>query len=270
MVLRLLRRAGATAVAASTRPGLATADTVAFSFTDPTTWSAAFTGATSMFLKRPAHIGNVRRHLLPAVDAAQWAGIEQVVFLTLQGAERIRMVPHATEETWLAASGMASTFIRPSFFCQNLSDVHARDIRDRDEIVVPAGGGVTAFVDAEDVGAVAAAALLHPSEHAGRAWTVTGPQALTYSRAATIISAEVGRPIRYTRPGVLRCARHAHRHLGVPWPKVAVTTAIHTTARLGLAGDLTADTRTVPGREPIDSATFAHRERGRWIPRSPS
>ena len=45
---------------------------------------------------------------------------------------------------------------------------------------------------------------------------------------------------------------------------VAVTAAIHATARLGLAAGLTADVKAVLGRDPIDFATFAHRERRTW------
>jgi uncharacterized protein YbjT (DUF2867 family) len=62
-------------------------------------------------------------------------------------------------------------------------------------------GGATAFVDAEDVGAVAAAALLDPGRHRDHAWTVTGPQALTYHQVAQTLTEELARPIRYTAPG---------------------------------------------------------------------
>ncbi|SDN92371.1 NmrA-like family protein [Cryobacterium flavum] len=72
----------------------------------------------------------------------------------------ILVVPHAAIETWLRTSGVAWTFVRASFFHQSLSTTHLTDIRDRDEIMVPAGRGATAFVDVEDIGAIAAAALL--------------------------------------------------------------------------------------------------------------
>lgn len=163
---------------------------------------------------------------------------------------------------------MRWTFVRASFFHQNLSTTHAADIRDLDAIMVPAGRGATAFVDAEDVGAVAAAALLDPVGHADRAWTVTGPRALTYDEVARILTAELGRPIRYPRPGLPTYLVHARRQLGMPWGMVAVTAAIYTTARLGLAAGLTDDVSRVLGRDPIDFAEFAHRERGVWVPGS--
>ena len=65
---------------------------------------------------------------------------------------------------------------------------------------------------------------------------------------------------------MLRYARHAHRQLAMPWGMVAVTTAIYTTARLGLAANLTDDLTTVLGRAPTSFATFAHRERHHWQP----
>ena len=146
---------------------------------------------------------------------------------------------------------------------QNLTGTHGDEIRDLDELVVPAGTGATAFVDTVDVAAVAVAALADPRAHAGRAWTPTGPEALTYAQVADVLSAELGRAVRYRRPGLPRYVRHARRR-GMPWGMVAVTAGIYTVARLGRAGGLTDDVRTVTGRAPGDLAAFVHRERGRW------
>lgn len=241
------------------------AESVAFDFVDARTWANAFAGVRSMFLVRPPAIGNVRRDLLPAVAAARAAGVRHVVFLSLQGAERNKVVPHARVESWLRTSGMDWTFVRPSFFHQNMSTTHAADIRDHDAIIVPAGHGATAFVDALDVGAVAAAALLDPDRHAGEAWTITGPRALTYPDVASILTAELGRRITYRSPNLIGYARHARREFGMPWGMVAVTSAIYTTARFGMAAGLSDDVRTVLAREPVDFAGFAHRERDAWI-----
>ena len=256
-------------VRAAVRPGgrpARVAASVELDFTDPATWADAFDGIRTMFLVRPPAIGNVTRDLLPALEAARQCGVQHVVFLSIQGAERIKVVPHATIERWLRRSGLTWTFVRASFFHQNLTTTHASDIRDRDQIPIPAGAGSTAFVDVLDVAAVAARALAHPDEHRNRAWTVTGPQAMTYTEVAQILSTELRRPIRYTRPGVLAYARHARRALGLSWAMVAVTCTIYTTARLGLAGGLTDDVRTVLGRAPIDLREFAHRERASWQP----
>ncbi|WP_433789679.1 NmrA family NAD(P)-binding protein [Actinoplanes sp. CA-252034] len=240
------------------------ADWVPFGFSEPATWEAAFAGVQTMFLLRPPAISNVKRDLLPAVAAARRAGLRHVVFLSLQGAQHNRVVPHAKVESWLRSSGLGWTFVRPSFFTQNLSTTHVADIRDRDQIIIPAGGGRTAFVDAMDVASVATAALLNPENHRGWAWTVTGPEALTYAEVADILTRVLGRSITYTRPGLLRYLRHARRALGMPRTMAVVTGTIYTTARMGFAAGLTDDVRRVTGRAPLGVEETAQRERAAW------
>lgn len=256
-----LRAAGA-AVRSASRSGTGG---VRFDFRDSSTWPAAFEGVRSMFLVRPPDIARVAKELMPAVGYGQRVGLRHVVLLSVQGAGKVPVLPHAAAERWLRRSGLQWTFVRPSYFDQNLSTVFAADIRDRDEIMVPAGTGRTAFVDAVDVAALGAAALLDPATHAGRIWTPTGP-ALRYDEVASMLSAELGRPVYYRKPGVVRFWRHARSVLALPAPVAAVTTVLHTTARLGLAGFQTADVAEVLGRPPTSFAAFAHRERDTWLP----
>lgn len=269
LVVADLAAAGRAVRAAEVDPSRAAAqlgdvEAVRFDFTDPATWAAAFGGVEVMFLMRPPHLSNIRRDMVPALEAAKQAGVRHMVLLSLQGAEHNRMVPHAKLEAWLRESGLTWTFVRPSFFMENLSGTHAPDIRERDAIIVPAGGGRTAFVAAADVAAVASAALLDPVAHRDRAWTPTGPEALTYEEVAGILSGVLGRNIRYTRPGVLRYERHAVRDLGMPPAMALVTTAIYTVARLGRADGLTDDVATVTGRAPIAFAEWAAAHREAW------
>ena len=91
-----------------------------------------------------------------------------------------------------------------------------------------------------------------------------GPQALTYAEIASTLTEVLGRPIRYSRPGLLRYARHARTVLSMPWGMVAVTCAIYTIARLGRAGGLTDDVRAVTGSAPVSFREFAEREAGAW------
>lgn len=240
-------------------------EVVPFDFRDPATWDAAFDGVERMFLLRPPDISDVRRDLVPAVERAGGRGLRHVVFLSLQGAERIKVVPHAKVESWLRSSGLAWTFVRPSFFMQNLSTTHRADVV-AGRLSVPAGRGRTAFVDALDVAAVAVEALRNPQDHAGRAWTPTGPEALGYDEVASRLSVVLGRPVVYARPGILGYARHARQVLGMPWGMVGVTTAIYLTARLGLADGLTDDVRTVTGAAPRSFDEFARREAAVWTP----
>lgn len=239
---------------------------VSLDFTDASTWPQAFAGITTVFLMRPPHLSNMKRDMFPALEAAKAAGVTHIVFLSLQGAESNRVVPHAKVEQWLRNSGLHWTFVRPSFFMENLTTTHVSDIRDRDCLIVPAGTGATSFVAASDVAAVASAALLDPEAHAGKAWTATGPEALTYSQVCATLTRVLDRPIHYTRPGVFAYARHARRTLSMPWGMVLVTTAIYSIARAGKAAGTTQDVMTVTGEAPTDFTTWAGTHADAWKP----
>ena len=245
-----------------------TVEIVRFDFADPATFGA-FDGVERMFLLRPPQIADVKHVIGPALDAATARGVRHVVFLSIQGAERNRIVPHRKIEDHLRGSGLDWTFIRAAYFMQNLSTTHAADIRDRDEIYLPAGrGSRTAHVDVRDVATVAARALVEPG-HAGRAYTPTGPAALTYDECAAILSEVLGRPIRYADPTPWHYWRRMHRR-GMPAAMIAVTLGIYTAARFGLAAGLTDDVERVTGRRPIDFATFARDGRNAWAPLRPA
>ena len=153
--------------------GHAGAEVVRFDMTDPSTFGA-FDGVRRMFLLRPPAIADVDGVIGPVIAAARARGVEHIVFLSIQGADRNRLVPHRAIEDELRRHGPAWTFIRASYFMQNLATTHRADIVERDEIFIPAGRrSRTAHVDARDVAAAAASALLEdgprgPRLHADR------------------------------------------------------------------------------------------------------
>ncbi|MGB3187717.1 MAG: NAD(P)H-binding protein [Ornithinimicrobium sp.] len=269
-VVDIVAAAGATVRVAARRPAALQdpwerdVTIVPFDFVDESTWGSACKGVKVAFVMRPPAISNIERDMVPALQAMQTAGVEHVVLLSVMGAENMPWVPHAKLEAWLRASTMSWTFVRPSFFMENLSTTHASAIQDLDEIIVPAGKGKTSFVAAEDVAAVAGAALLHPERHRDRCWTPTGAAAYSYTAVAAMMSLAVGRTIIYRRPSIARYAAHARRDLGMPWAMVATTVAIYTVARLGKAGGVTADVEAVTGHRPVRLYDWVSEHRGAW------
>ncbi|MBV0923638.1 SDR family oxidoreductase [Halomicroarcula limicola] len=242
-------------VRAATRspPGDGSADEwVAFDFGKPETWGAALEGVDAVFLLRPPEMSQVGR-AREFVDAAARVDAEHCVVLSVLGADRNPLLPHRRIERHVESSGLSYTHLRPSFFTQNLLEVHG-DAFARGEIPVPAGDGETSFVDARDVGAVAAVALTE-SGHENAAYDLTGPDALTYDEVAAIAEDVLGHPVEYTDPSlpsfVLREVRR-----GRPLAFALVMSGIYTTARLGLAGRVTDDVYRVLGQEPRSVRAF--------------
>ncbi|MHA6757007.1 NmrA family NAD(P)-binding protein [Streptacidiphilus sp. PAMC 29251] len=235
-------------------------EAVVFSFADPKTWTGAFEGVEAMFVMRPPQIANVARDMLPALEAAKGAGVRRMV-LSVQGAQRNPLVPHYRLERWLRASGLQWTFVRSGFFMQNLSTTHA-EIRETDTLSLPAGHGSTSFVDIVDVAAICARALTGETL-AGQALTPTGALALSYDDVACVLSAVLGRPIRYRALEPWAYWQHT-RASGLPGGQAAVMFALYSACRLGLASAVTTDVQGVLGREPIDLLQFARREHHAW------
>jgi uncharacterized protein YbjT (DUF2867 family) len=237
-------------------------ESVLFDFAQPATFQLAFESVERIFLMRPPAISNVRHYIFPAIDAAKRAGVRQIVFLSLIGVEKNRVVPHYKIEQYILSSGLDYTFLRPSFFMQNLSTTHRDEIRDRSEIFVPAGDGKTSFIDVRDIAAVASLALVEAG-HTNAIYELTGDEALSYAAVAGQLSSILGRTIVYPRPSLLQFIRR-QREQGSPWPRVVVMSGIYTTARLGLAGHLTGDVRRLLGRPPITFQQFAKDHAACW------
>ncbi|SDQ63648.1 Uncharacterized conserved protein YbjT, contains NAD(P)-binding and DUF2867 domains [Quadrisphaera sp. DSM 44207] len=269
-VVEGLLAAGADLRAASRDPQRAAASlpagarTVRFDLADRGTWQPPLEGVRAVFLVRPPEQARARQGLLPFVDAVVAAGVQRVVFLSVQGAGRNRLLPHRAVEDHLRRSGTAWTFLRAGYFLQNLVTVHRAEIRDRGEIFVPAGSGRTAFVDTRDVAEVAVRALTQPG-HERRAHELTGSEAPTYDDVAAVLTEVLGRPVRCARPGPVEYVREQLRR-GMPPPLVLVTLVLYTTARLGLAGHLSDDLARVLGRPPRTVRDFVRDHADAWRP----
>jgi len=242
-------------------PGVST---VALDFEAPQTYGKAFGGVHALFLVRPPSVTRVWASIFPALDAAASAGVRHVVFLSIQGAESNPLVPHRWIEWKLASMDVVSTVLRPSFFMQNLATTHRSELKQQSRIVVPAGGGRTAFIDARDIAEVAAR-VLTGRRLAGRAYELTGAEALSYHEVARILTRVLGRPVAYANPSLAAFVRHARAH-GRPWPLVLVMSGIYLSVRFGLAARTTSEVAELLGRPPRTFREFAEDYAHVWTP----
>lgn len=236
-------------------------DYVFFDFTNPNTWENAFNRVNKLFLVRPPDLANVGK-IAPALKAAKLSGVEQIVFLSIQGAERNRIVPHSKIERCINELGIPATFLRAGFFMQNLNTVHREDIKTRGELFMPAGNGKTSFIDVRDIAAVAVRALTEDG-HKEKAYTLTGGEALTYYEVADIFTSILGKPIRYANPSLLNFIWQMR--VRVPLPFILIMAAIYTTVRLGYSGEITSDVEQLLGRPPLTMQQYVKDYQQFWL-----
>jgi len=234
---------------------------VIFDFQQHNTLSSALQGVSKLFLVRPPAIAQVKRYIHPAIDAAVAAGVQHIVFLSLLGAENNPIIPHAKIESYIQSVGISYTFLRASFFMQNLSTTHQEDIK-HNEIFIPAGKGKTSFIDVRDIAAIAVKALTE-SRHDNKAYALTGDEALDYYQVADLFTQILGKSVVYTNPSIFQFFIRMYQR-GLSLPFIAVMIAIYTTAWLGLAAKVTEDVEQILHRKPIRMQQFIADYRECW------
>ena len=242
-------------------PGEGT-ETVLFRFGDGETYRDAFEGVSKLFLMRPPQISDVQTCLFPVVDYAKEVGVRHIAFLSLLGVEKQRFVPHYKVEKHLQASGVSYTFLRPSFYMQNLNTTHRAEIRDKDEILIPVGKAQTSFIDVRDIGAVAAKVLTEPG-HENRAYELTGGEALDYYQVADLFTEVLGREITYRNPSIPRFIRY-QRQQGIPLPAVLIMVGLYTATRFGSGRRVTGEVERLLGRMPTTMRQYIEDYAGAW------
>jgi uncharacterized protein YbjT (DUF2867 family) len=167
-------------------------------FESPGNLQKAFAHADKLFLIAGDHPQQDQLEI-NAIEAAGLAGVKHIVKLSAQSAAwqppRSFGAMHSRAERVLQDSGMQFSMLQPVFFQQSLLRF-ASGIKHMGKIVLPAGLGACAFVDARDVAEVAVAALSSDA-HAGQTYVLTGPSAQTFLQVAALIAAATGRPVDY-------------------------------------------------------------------------
>lgn len=238
---------------------------VVLDFARPETCKPALRGVKKLFLMRSPAISDVQQYIFPVIDAARETGVEHIVFLSLMGVEGNPVTPHYKIEKYILAVGIPYTFIRPSFFMQNLNTTHQEDIRDHDELFVPAGKGKTSFIDVRDIAEVTAKTLVEEG-HLNKAYELSGSEALDYYQVAEIFTQVLGRKITYTRPSALTFGFRMKKR-GIPAAFVLVMIALYTVARLGKADKVTDELEKLLGRKPTTMRKYVEDYKECWSKR---
>ncbi|GCE28062.1 NmrA family transcriptional regulator [Dictyobacter alpinus] len=216
----------------------------------------ALAGVEKLFLVRPSDVVDVEETFLPFVQAAQKQGVRQITFLSVMGAEYQPMIPHARIERAIAEAGIAYTFLRPSFFMQNLVTSHLNEIQQEQTLYIPAADSKTSLIDVRDIGEVGAKSLLD-DQYWNKGYTLTGSEALTYYDVAQIMTEELGRPITYANPTPEQFKAHMlSKH--VPPAFVQVMLDVYGIAAAGLVEAVTPDLAIMLGHAPKTVRDFVH------------
>jgi uncharacterized protein YbjT (DUF2867 family) len=126
------------------------------------------------------------------------------------------------------------------------------------------GEGRVPFIDARDIAAVAARVLMTPHDHAGQAYTLTGPQALTNAEALAVISREIGRTVTLV-PISEEQAISGMRQAGMPEPLVQAMSSLNRIIAAGWVAEVTDDVPRLLDRPATSWPDFVAEHRSVWL-----
>jgi len=219
----------------------------------PRTIDEAMAGITTVVLVSPG----VPAQELNVIHSAVRAGVEHVVKITSDasaGSPIARRRWHTEIEVGLAASGLGHTLLRSNAYMQNFLAL-APAIAKTGGFGSSTDAGRVGMIDAGDVGAVAAAIAASPATHRGKTYRLTGPDLLSYSDVAAVLSTVLGRPITY-RELSFADDKEAMIRAGVPEPVAEMNAQFFSLIAAGDAAWLSEDVPSLLGRPTRSFAQF--------------
>lgn len=191
------------------------------------------------------------------VEVARVSGVRHLVKLSVWGAEGEDFIfsrLHRPVEKMIEASGLGYTFLRPNGFMQNIL-AYAPMIKAQGAFFLPAGEARVSEIDVRDIARVAAT-VLSEKGHKGKAYELSGPQALSHAERADILSDVLGRPVAYVSPPEAEWKQTA-LGLGLSeWLVDGIIDLLHY-YQSGQAERVTPAVKELTEREPISFRQFA-------------
>lgn len=237
-------------------------DAVAVDYARRESLPPALAGVDRLFLLGAGGRGQTEAETA-VVEAAKAAGVRRLVKLSVIRAETeaysFAKIHRAVEKA-IEASGLAWTFLRPNGFMQNFANYLAPTIKAQNAFYQPAGDARISHVDVRDIARVAAAVLTRDG-HDGKAYDLTGPQALSYAEAADVLSRVLGRKITYVALSD-DDARKGMIAAGIPDFYADLLVDLNRYYREGHGARVSGDVKSVTGKDPIAFEQFARDSAG--------
>jgi uncharacterized protein YbjT (DUF2867 family) len=217
---------------------------------EPASLRGALEGADALFL---LVAGDAPHDIL---DLARTSGVRRIVLLSSQGAgTRPELYRHpAGFEDAVRGSGLEWTILRPGGFHSN-AYAWAETVRSARTVAAPFGDVALPSVDPGDIAEVAAVTLREQG-HAGQAYALTGPAAISPRERAEAIGAALGTPVRFVEQTREEARTQMLRFM--PEPVVAATLTVLGTPS-AVEQEVSPAVRNLLGRPPRPFADWAAR-----------
>ena len=222
---------------------------VTFDFENVQTFQPALQGIDILFLLRPPQLAEVEKYFKPLIEEVKKCGVRQIVFLSVQGVENSKIIPHHKIEKLITDLKIDYTFLRPAYFMQNFTTTLRSDLVNKHRIYLPAGRAKFTLIDVDDIGLVAAKVLNEPQKHLNKSYELTNNETLTFDEMAYKLSNGLGEKIKFVSPNLLQFFL-TKRKEGVHLMFILVMMMLHYFPRFQKTPNTTECVKNITGQEP--------------------
>jgi NAD(P)H dehydrogenase (quinone) len=233
-------------------------------FDEAASLQSAFSGGDRLLLISTNTIGRRVEQHRAALRSAEQAGIKHVVYTSstkpVAGHPIGQAVDENRETEYLVRSGgLAFTVLRNAPYAELQVPLGAVSVA-YGKLVTNAGDGRVAPISRSDC-AAAAVAVLTGDGHAGRTYEITGPEALTQTDIARVLTDVTGRPVKVVATGDRRLMWGLGR-LGTPKPMARAIVDLGIATREGYFDIVDSAFEQLTGRPArgLREVLLAHRE----------
>lgn len=236
---------------------------VHFDFEDSKTFDTALNGIDRIFLLRPPHISDVDRYFKPLIETIKKKEINKIVFLSVQGAEKSKVIPHNKIERLINEYSLDYIFMRPAYFMQNLTTTLIEDIRSKRAIILPSGRAKFNWIDVENIGKAGAVLLNKFHDYKNQSFEITGMENESFYKVTEMINSVIKSSIRYQNVNPFRFYRIKKRE-GMVKGMIIVMIMLHFLPRLQKQPGISNTYEKLTGEKPTDLKSFIHREKQKF------
>jgi uncharacterized protein YbjT (DUF2867 family) len=198
------------------------------------------------------------------IERVRNKNIDEIVFLSVQGAEKSKVIPHNKIEGLIKKYKLNYIFLRPSYFMQNLTTTLVSDIQTKQEIVLPAGKARFNWIDIENIAEAAAILLNDFEDYKNQAFEITGFENESFEKVTSLINDSIDNPIKYRNVNPLRFFR-IKRKEGMEKGMIMVMILLHFLPRFQKEPRISDFYKSLTGKEPTDLKTFIKREKTKFV-----
>jgi uncharacterized protein YbjT (DUF2867 family) len=235
-----------------------------FDFEDSQTFVRALEDVDILFLLRPPHLSDVRKFFKPLLLSARDQGIKKIVFLSVQGAERSKVIPHNKIESLIKSMGFRYIFVRPGYFMQNLITSLLPEIKNHQSITLPSGDAKFNWIDVKDIGEVSAVLLDSFDTYQNNAFIITGQENKNFQEVTEEMTRILGFTIVFRSINPISFFFRKKKE-GMTTGYALVMTLLHFLPRVQPEPDISSDFFQLTKKKPILLRDFIYREKDAFV-----